>query len=869
MTAMDLIMLGAVFVFLLSYFEPHLLFSRTITTGGDTGSHYYTAEYLRDYLLPRGKISGWCQGNLAGFPMLQNYFPLPFVLMAILSWGIPLEIAFKVVTVLGAFLLPVFTYLFFRLLRQPFPVPAMGAVFTLPFLFMEGNSMWGGNIPSTLAGTFCYSLGFALAILWLGLVYRAITEQKGRLGCAVLLAMVGMCHGYTLLFAVFASIFFLFTGKEMGRNLKALLHIHILAFFLMAFWLVPLIAFLPYTTRFSILWIFFDLKQIGREIFPVILYPFIGAGIVGALWALVKKVRLPRAFALRPLTYVWFLALCGAALYFIGYRIGVVDIRFLPFLQFFLVAAGAMIFCRIASQRTAAVLAALMALVLTFLWVDDRETFVRNWIRSNYAGFESRRLWEPFMSVNRFLKGTPNDPRVVYEHSMIHQGAGTVRVFESLPLFSGRSTLEGVYIQGSLSVPFIFYMQSEISQRASTPIPDYSYSRFDLQKGAGRLRLFNVRQFIAAEPETKAALRASPEFRFQYGAGPYEVYALKTGAGAYVTPVRCRPVLVSGGDWRRISYRWFRLGDLDVPLVFTDRAGEKEHRRFHRAPAETLNIRDLPREPIRGGGTLKETVSEEEILIEGASPGTPLLVKVSYHPNWRAEGADRIYLASPAFMLIYPESSRVRLYYGRTWPDYAGGAMTLLAILYLLLKMAHTKTQRREGNLKTWNLSGVEKRISIWFDRWCLKGTLIFMGAACLVAGFYLVRLSPEFPVLSYNKGIASFTQADFPTARRYFNEVLERFPQTLIVDQAAYHVAMCSFREKKWEDTIRELMWLLEEYPETGRAGEVYYHAGICYLNLGRMAEAREWFSKTVDTFPDEVWGRFAGDRLGEMETR
>ena len=856
MLVTDVVMIAAIVAFLLCYFEPHLLFSKTITTGGDTGSHYYTAEYLRDYLLPKGRISGWCQGNLAGFPMLQNYFPLPFVLMALLSFVIPLEIAFKIVTVLGTFLLPFCAYLFFRLLRQPFPVPAMGAVFTLPFLFMEGNSMWGGNIPSTLAGTFCYSLGFSLAILWLGLAYRAVTEEKGRIISAILLAMVGMCHGYTLLFAVFASGFFLFTGKKMGRNLKTLIHIHILAFFLMAFWLIPLIFFLPYTTRFSILWIFFDLKQIGREIFPVILYPFMGLGIAGAIWALIKKARLRGAIVLKPWSYVWFSALCGMALYFIGYRIKVVDIRFLPFLQFFLVMAGAMTFSWVVSRRKAAVLAALMALVLTFLWVDERETFIRNWIRSNYSGFESCALWEPFMSVNRFLKGTPNDPRVAYEHSMIHQGAGTVRAFESLPLFSGRSTLEGVYIQGSLSVPFIFYIQSEISQRASTPIPDYSYSRFDLGKGVEHLRLFNVQEVIAAEPETKEALAASSAFRLEHRAGPYEVYALGRGSGNYVETVRYQPVLVTEGDWRRLFYKWFRLGDLDVPLVFTDRVEDQELRRFHRVGLDALDIRNLPREPAAGGGILKETVTEEEILIQGASPGSPLMVKVSYHPNWQVEGADRIYLASPAFMLIYPESSRVRLYYGRTWPDYAGAAMTGLAILYLLL-MSMT------------DLSGLEGRISLWFDRWRLKGVLIVIGLACLAAGFHLVRLSPEFPVLSYNKGIASFAKEDFPTARRYFNEVLERFPQTLIVDQAAYHVAMCSFREKKWEDTIRELMWLLREYPETGRGGEVFYHVGICYLNLGMIGDARGWFSRTVQKFPNEIWAKFAEDRLKEIETR
>jgi TolA-binding protein len=215
--------------------------------------------------------------------------------------------------------------------------------------------------------------------------------------------------------------------------------------------------------------------------------------------------------------------------------------------------------------------------------------------------------------------------------------------------------------------------------------------------------------------------------------------------------------------------------------------------------------------------------------------------------------------------------------------------------------MSHTKPQSRKGNVKITDkmsrkavsgsklpirekgfllfskkiickalsvadLSRVENRVSVWFDRYCLKGVLIVMGMACLAAGFYLVRLSPEFPVLSYNKGIQSFTREDFTTARHHFKEVLDRFPQTLIVDQAGYHMAMCSFREKKWEDTIRELATLLEEYPETGRAGEAFYHMGICHLNLGRIGDARQWFSRTVQEFPDEIWARFAGDRLSEM---
>ena len=135
-------------------------------------------------------------------------------------------------------------------------------------------------------------------------------------------------------------------------------------------------------------------------------------------------------------------------------------------------------------SRAAAVLLAGAVLLSTVLWMDGRETFIRSWIGSNYRGLEDKPLWPEYKAVNDFLKGDWNDPRVQYEHSTINQGAGTVRAFENLPLFSGRSTLECVYIQASVPAPFIFYIQSETCQHPSTPIPEVCFSRFDLERGA-------------------------------------------------------------------------------------------------------------------------------------------------------------------------------------------------------------------------------------------------------------------------------------------------------------------------------------------------------------------------------------------------
>lgn len=144
---LDITVLVGVVIFIISNLSPRYLLTKTITTGGDTASHYYTLYYLVHELLPAGKVTGWTPGNYAGFPLLQFYFPLPFLIMSFFNLFMPLQIAFKLVTLLGTLLLPLSAYLMLRMIRCPFPGPAIGAALTLPFLFNPANSMWGGQYP--------------------------------------------------------------------------------------------------------------------------------------------------------------------------------------------------------------------------------------------------------------------------------------------------------------------------------------------------------------------------------------------------------------------------------------------------------------------------------------------------------------------------------------------------------------------------------------------------------------------------------------------------------------------------------------------------------------------------------------------------
>ena len=183
---LDIFVLAAVEIFIFSQFDLASLFTATTTTGGDTASHFYTLEYLRHSLLPAGKITGWTMGNYGGFPILQFYFPLPFLIMCLLDLVMPLQVAFKLVSLSGTALLPVAAYTMLRLIRCPFPGPGIGAALMLPFLYNTANSMWGGNILSTLAGEFSYSLSMALSLILIGSLYRGTVENKGVIRNAVI-----------------------------------------------------------------------------------------------------------------------------------------------------------------------------------------------------------------------------------------------------------------------------------------------------------------------------------------------------------------------------------------------------------------------------------------------------------------------------------------------------------------------------------------------------------------------------------------------------------------------------------------------------------------------------------------------------------
>jgi hypothetical protein len=284
--------------------HPNLLLASTTTAGGDTGAHVILPAYLKSNLLTHGRLTGWDPGWYDGFPLYTFYFPLPALLTVAFSAVTSYDVAFKLVTVLGTVTLPVAAWAFGRLSGLRDPGPGCLAAATLPFLFEPSFSIYGGNLLSTLAGEFSYSLGLSLALVFLGVAALGLRTGRYRSLAAVLLAATLLCHLITFMFAVAGLGVWLVLDADLRRSFGAgvrgmvarrrwsrrvlwALVAGAIGVGLTAWWLVPFVVDQPYATNMG--W-----TNIGD--FPHLLFPGSSrwvwiAALVGLAATVVRRNR--------------------------------------------------------------------------------------------------------------------------------------------------------------------------------------------------------------------------------------------------------------------------------------------------------------------------------------------------------------------------------------------------------------------------------------------------------------------------------------------------------------------------------------------------------------------------------------------------
>jgi hypothetical protein len=238
----------------LGHFRFGDLFLNTTTNGGDMGAHVWWPKFLADHWFSWNplemRLSGWAPDWYAGFPVGQYYFPLPALMIWVLDTVpfVPYNVAFKLVTVTGPLLLPAGAYSFARGIRAPWPAPPAFALAALGML-METRTDWqiyGGNIASTLAGEFSFTIGLALALFGLGALAYTLDTGRRRWLPAVLIAGAVMSHIVVALFLALAALLLWLTRRPF-RSWRIAAWIGGVAIAIPAVWLVPLLGNSAYT----------------------------------------------------------------------------------------------------------------------------------------------------------------------------------------------------------------------------------------------------------------------------------------------------------------------------------------------------------------------------------------------------------------------------------------------------------------------------------------------------------------------------------------------------------------------------------------------------------------------------------------------
>ena len=682
-------------VFLIIYlsicvvFKPWNIFSPTTTAGGDTGTHHYGAKFLLDNLLPRFRVTGWSNGWFAGMPIIHFYFTFPYLLIALLAKIVTYNISFKIITVLGSFLLPACVYWMMRLFRFRYPYPLLAAMGSTLFLFMESFSIYGGNFLSTLAGEFGYSLSFALCFLFLGTMHLGL-EKGARfdwlfvLNCFILMA-VALSHVLTTV-CLLVMIPWLLLGNTGKRNLFYTVSVLILGFFLTAFWSVPFALKLKYTPNMG----WNNLKGF-KALAPVEIIAVVVLAVIGIIFYIIIITR--RDDKRLIVFSISYLLLNFAFFIPSGGRIW--NARLLPFIYinaFFL--ACYMIYLlfgflmswlsgkkAVAKKITALVFVPLLAF-LVFASVIATQPKAAGWAAYNYTGYETKPHWGTYMEMMDYIKSKPPGRWMVeQDHDNLNK-LGTTRAFELIPFWTESATMEGLLVEGAFTSVFHFSNQALLSKKPSNAIPGLDQPSLNVAAGVNNLKMMNIRYMIASSDEVKKQLDKNPDVHFLANFDVFNFYEINT-TNSYVEVLKYEPYRIRTGKWYDSILPWFNSGDPDRIFILWDQ-GEEELNRFEEITFVQSNnpARHIP---DYEGEVVEEKIENEKITFETTAIGVPHIIKISYFPNWKAIGAEGPFVISPSFMMVIPAQNKVTLYYGSTTIDIISRTLTQITWAFLVV----------------------------------------------------------------------------------------------------------------------------------------------------------------------------------------
>lgn len=762
-------------IFLLLALHPNLILRNNIPTGGDMGAHVWAPAYLRDHLLTNFKLSGWSMDWYSGLPIYRFYMVVPALMIVLLDVVLPYGIAIKIIAVIGILTLPYATWLFGRFAKFAYPLPELFAIAATIFLFDESFTIYGGNIASTMAGEFSFSISLSLAMLGFALLAKGLDTGKHRVSAAIIISLSALSHGIVLLF-VFGGAALMLVVWNRRESLQFGAKVIALAVLLSSFWVIPFVTSHAYMTDMK-----YEPRPSGatdsfwKMFFP--LHILLDVSITAL--AIIGAISLVRSRH-KAGTWITLMTLVLAAGVFIARNslpvIGLLwNPRVLPFfylLRYFLFAvgmyelaafalrmksmsriarmeAGTPVVLDIAKPRdnftfnlallSGFTLFILMAIGFRFqelpfgstrvnsagqyeyVWGPLRtkstnDGFVDGWARWNFTGYEGKSAYGEYYSVVQTMKQLGEDStqgcgRALWENSGELNKYGTTMALMLLPFWTDGciSSMEGLFFEAAGSTPYHFITAAAMSKQSSNPVRELRYDNNDAAIGVRYLQELGVKYFMGFTPEAIAQASQQEGLTEVARSGPWVVY--RVANSDVVTPLATQPVVanISSSNprerWLEVGTSWFQhpetwttpIADdgpsewqrIDVVVDDSLREGEpnSNNRRVDVVKPATA-LTPVPLEPVVVSNV---NIGQESVRFSVDKVGVPVLVRVSYFPNWKVDGAKGPYRVAPNMMVVIPTSTNVNMHYGWTMLDYVAYLLSFAGIAWIVVTRRRSK----------------------------------------------------------------------------------------------------------------------------------------------------------------------------------
>ena len=294
--------------------------------------------------------------------------------------------------------------------------------------------------------------------------------------------------------------------------------------------------------------------------------------------------------------------------------------------------------------------------------------------------------YKDFKELHSYINKNIGNFRLFAEKTKQRTSAITDRSFEYTPYISKGKTLEGIYGPGALGFTFLRVIDHDIFINHKVTKEFYEY-----------LLEFNIGWFIASNPKTIKQLKKDHKFKAIYKIGIYQIFKLNFNRNSYVKVIEPPIYKLDKNlkEWKIDAKKYFKKNEqLKYHFVYT-----KENEKFS-------TVKDLGEITKKNLKTINNCISKEELKDQSFSFQTkclnkPHIIKISYFPDWQVKGAEKIYMVSPGFMLIYPNSEEVILEYKRDKVNIFSNILFFLALVIIIISLFRKKLISEEKTFST------------------------------------------------------------------------------------------------------------------------------------------------------------------------